>query len=345
MNLSEAQAILDDGLRDRAFPGGVLVIGNSETVLTEQVFGSFDYSENSTPVRENTIYDVASLTKIVATTTLAMMLYEEGRLPLDAPVGIALPGVQDPVKRAITIRQLLTHSSGFPGFRDLTAHEPLAEQILSTPLSYTPGTQSLYSDLGMILLGHIVEGITGKSLDQLAERRIFQPLGMADTQFRPAPAVHPRVAPTRPDSVGVVHDSNARNVGGVAGHAGLFSTGRDLSRFCQMMLNGGATLLKPETIRLFTRIDTAVPNSTRALGWDTPSADGSSAGQFLAAGSFGHTGFTGTSIWIDPNRGLYVIFLTNRVYGDDNNLKIREIRPRLHDAIVRAFDRAASNRD
>jgi CubicO group peptidase (beta-lactamase class C family) len=280
---------------------------------------------------------VASLTKVVVTTTLAMMLFEEGKLDLDAQVD------------AYTIRQLLTHSSGLPAQLPLPleedrvrVHERLRMQArkgaairnfdphpaLSQGERVKPGTTVIYSDVGFIVLGQIIEELAGKKLDVLARQRIFEPLGMKDTSFNPDPSLLPRIAPTGPSTRGRVHDPTAAAMGGVAGHAGLFSTALDLATFSRTMLRGG------RAIELFTRLDEGVAGSTRALGWDTPSEKNSAAGRYFSAGSFGHTGFTGTSMWIDPNRRLFVIFLTNRVFPNSDNIQIRDIRPKLHDAVM-----------
>jgi CubicO group peptidase (beta-lactamase class C family) len=297
-----------------------LVVGDETGILLEETAGRLSLDADSSAVQPDTIYDVASLTKVVVTTTLVMMLFEEGRLDLDASLG------------PFTLRQLLTHSAGLPA--EPPANESGAKPAYSSngfrklPLQYTPGDKTLYSDVGFIILGHIIEDIAAAPLDILARDRIFQPLGMTGSCFNPAPALRYRIAPTGQNTCGVVHDPAAAAMGGVAGHAGLFSTARDLALFCRMMLRGG------KTIELFTRRDGAVAGSTRALGWDTPSESGSSSGRYFSKESFGHTGFTGTSMWIDPKRRLYVVFLTNRVLSDRGNSQIRDIRPKLHDAVM-----------
>jgi beta-N-acetylhexosaminidase len=307
--MSHFKEILENAIRSRAFPGASLVVGDKQGNLIEEGVGHFDYDPQSPAVEIDAIYDVASLTKVVVTTTLAMMLFEEGKLDLNAPIG------------RFTIRQLLTHSAGLPA-------QPLPEGEGTWPLEYEPDTKTLYSDSGFILLGQMIEQIGGAPLDLLGRERIFKPLGMSDTCFNPDPAMVPRIPPTAPDIRGRVHDSAAAALGGVAGHAGLFSTARDLAKFCRMMLRGGPA------IELFTRRTGNVPGSTRALGWDTRSDEGSSSGHYFSMKSFGHTGFTGTSVWVDPIRELYVIFLTNRLYPDPANLQIRDIRPKIHDAII-----------
>jgi CubicO group peptidase (beta-lactamase class C family) len=249
-----------------------------------------------------------------------MKLFEEGKLDLDAQVD------------AYTIRQLLTHSSGLPAQLPLPLEEDKVRvsghPTLSQGERVKPGTTVIYSDVGFIVLGQIIEELAGKKLDVLARQRIFEPLGMKDTSFNPDPSLLPRIAPTGPSTRGHVHDPTAAAMGGVAAHAGLFSTALDLATFSRTMLRGG------RTIELFTRLDERIAGSTRALGWDTPSEKNSAAGRYFSAGSFGHTGFTGTSMWIDPNRRLFVIFLTNRVFPNSDNIQIRDIRPKLHDAVM-----------
>jgi CubicO group peptidase (beta-lactamase class C family) len=357
-----ARQILEESVQAGAFPGAVVVAGDERMrmqarqgaaikidrhVIFEVTAGRFEFDPTSTEVRSDTIYDVASLTKVVVTTTLAMMLFEEGKLDLDAQVD------------GYTIRQLLTHSSGLPaqlplplgeGRVRVSRHERLRMQArqgaaiknfepdcdphpalrvaLSQGERVKPGTKVIYSDVGFIVLGQIIEDLAGKKLDVLARERIFEPLGMRDTSFNPDPSLLPRIAPTGKSTRGSVHDPTAAAMGGVAGHAGLFSTALDLAIFCR-------TMLRPDkTIELFTRVDERVAGSTRALGWDTPLGENSAAGRYFSKGSFGHTGFTGTSMWIDPNRKLYVIFLTNRVFPNSANIQIRDIRPKLHDAVM-----------
>jgi CubicO group peptidase (beta-lactamase class C family) len=326
-----ARQILEESVRSGAFPGAVVVAGDAQNIFFEAAAGRFEFDPASAEVRSDTIYDVASLTKVVVTTTLAMMLFEEGKLDLDAQVDV------------YTIRQLLTHSSGLPaqlplplgegrvrvsGFEPNCDPHPALRAALSQGERVKPGTTVIYSDVGFIVLGQIIEELEGQKLDVAARKRIFEPLGMKDTSFNPDPSLLSRIAPTGSSTRGRVHDPTGAAMGGVAGHAGLFSTALDLATFCRTMLRGG------RAIELFTRVDQGVVGSTRALGWDTPSEKNSSAGRYFSKGSFGHTGFTGTSMWIDPNRRLYVIFLTNRVFSSADSTQIRNIRPKLHDAVM-----------
>jgi CubicO group peptidase (beta-lactamase class C family) len=346
--------VLDEFVARRAFPGGVLAVGYRGTLAYLHPFGRLSYDSDAPPVAADTIYDLASLTKVVATTTMAMILVDEGRLDLDQKVGEILPDFRGPWKDAVTVRYLLTHSSGLPAtaplYQDIRGRAAYVERIAAMDLVYPPGSQSVYSDLGVILLGEILERAAGRPLEDFVRERVFEPLGMRDTLFRPPASLAARIAPTEFDPWrgrmirGEVHDENAFAMGGAAPHAGLFGTAGDLSRFAQMLLDGGVLdgrrIVSRETVELFTR-RAGIPGSDRALGWDTRSAEGSSAGTFFSSRSFGHTGFTGTSIWIDPERNLFVILLTNRVHPTRENNLIRQARPAVADAVVRAIDPAA----
>jgi CubicO group peptidase (beta-lactamase class C family) len=313
------------GIKAGGFPGASVIVGRKGNAVLERGFGRLSWAKTSPEVSpDNTIYDIASLTKVVGTTTAIMMLYDAGRVALDAPVKRYLPTFSGGEKDKVTVRLLLTHRSGLPAGRDLwrVTHDPETAKrlILSTSLHHHPGDVYEYSDLGADLLGMIVEAVSGLPLDQFLNRRLFEPLGMHDTFFRPPDSLKYRIAPTEiapPRGYpirGEVHDENAYAMGGVAGHAGLFSTASDLSVFAQMMLNGGTyngvRLIADSTVALFTRRAAG----HRALGWDTPTGEFGS-GQYLSDRSYGHTGYTGTSIWIDPDREMFVILLTNRVHA------------------------------
>ncbi len=304
----------------------------------------------------NTIYDLASLTKVIATTTLAMQAVNEGRLDLDAPVQRYLPAFRGAGKDRVTIRHLLTHSSGLPADQPLWRLTPGADSALrlvnAMALDTTPGARMVYSDIGAIVLGEVVERVLGGRLDRLAAHRIFEPLGMTSTRFRPPERWLWRVAPTEYDTAwrkrivrGEVHDEKAAWLGGVAGHAGLFGSARDLLQFGEWLVRTVRTVstvrpsVSPAVITEFTRRQDLVSGSSRALGWDTPSA-GSSAGTRLGAGAFGHTGFTGTSIWIDPGRELVIVLLSNRVHPTRNNPRMGPLRIAVADAVVRLLDGA-----
>ena len=353
--LRRVDTLLYQAIADSAFPGAALAIGRAGVLVKSQGYGYLTYNSDI-PVTPQTLFDLASLTKVVGTTTAVMKLYEEGKIRLDDPVSNYLPEFGTRGKTQITIKHLLTHTGGLRAFvpfhrKGITTAEGVLQFIYQDTLQYTPGTQMIYSDFDMILLGKIVEKVTGMDLDTYLRKTFFEPLGMYHTGFRPLgklPLDSTRIAPTEIDSVfrkklvwGEVHDETAWILGGIAGHAGLFSTAEDLAIFAQMLLNGGTyggkQFLKPETIRLFTTpVEPA--HHTRALGWDTRSPSGySSAGHFFGPRSFGHTGFTGTSIWIDPDQKLFVILLTNRVYPTRANRKIIDIRPRVDDHAYQAI--------
>lgn len=352
--------VVERAVAEKAFPGAVLAVGYRGKV-TFHAFGKLSYEAGSAPTAVDTIYDVASLSKVVSTTTLTARLVEGGfpvPLDLDLPIGRFLPewktGPQPEWRLRVTARHLLTHTSGLPAFKEYwrtskSKRDTLAK-IFAEPLEYEPGSKTLYSDLGVILLAEIIERLTGQPLDALARQNILTPLGMQDSQYNPPKKLWPRIAPTEFDSQlrkrmvrGEVHDENAYAIGGVSGHAGLFSTAPDLAAFCQMLLNGGIyghrRLLRRSTVSQFTSPE-KLSGGTRTLGWMVPT-ENSSGGHFLSKHSFGHTGFTGTSIWIDPDRQLFVILLSNRVHPTRENQKIAEVRPAVHDAVIQALGLAA----
>jgi uncharacterized protein YbbC (DUF1343 family) len=330
----------------------VVAIGHRGRLARLEAFGRQTYAPDAPPMRVDTLFDLASLTKVVATTTAAMILVDEGRLDLDARVRDYLPRFVGANKQKVTVRHLLTHSSGIdwwaPLFRELNGKKGYLERIQAMPLVSEPGEKTLYSDLGVLLLGEILERVAGVPLERFVAERLFAPLAMAETRFRPPAELRARIAPTERDEWrgrivhGEVHDENAFALGGVAPHAGLFSTAGDLARFAQMMLWKGhydhRRIVARTTVERFTRRAGVVPGSDRALGWDTKSLAGSSAGTLFSPSSYGHTGFTGTSIWIDPERELFVVLLTNRVHPTRENRKIFQVRPAVADAVVRALE-------
>jgi beta-glucosidase-like glycosyl hydrolase/CubicO group peptidase (beta-lactamase class C family) len=355
--LKPAYALLDQAVADGAFPGGVLGVGLNGQ-LAVHPFGKVSASPKAAAVTPETIYDVASLTKSIVTTTAVMMLAQRKEIDLDAPVGLYLPAFAAAAKNhpdaawrpRVTVRMLLLHDAGLSAHEDFykkaKGKEAMLAAVMAEPLVRAPGTQIEYSDLGFILLGEIVERLTGTTLDDFAQREIFARLGMNSSLFNPPKRLRPQIAPTEIDETyrkrlvqGEVDDENAYAMGGVAGHAGLFSTTDDVATFAQMLLNGGVyahhRFLALSAINTFTR-RTAVGDSARALGWDVP-VEPSSSGHHFSAKSFGHTGFTGTSLWIDPERKLFVVLLTNRVNPTRANDKIRQVRPALHDAVIAAL--------
>jgi CubicO group peptidase (beta-lactamase class C family) len=341
--------IVKIAIEEAVAPGVAIAVGRNGHIAYMKGYGYIDWNQPGSPAADtNTLYDLASLTKVIATTTLAMILEEGGQLDISRTVVSYLPEFNSPEKAQITVKQILTHSGGLEAGANIYAtargREQYLYQINARPLEYTPGSSMIYSDWDMILLQLVMERITGKTLDVLANEKIFKPLGMIDTQFQPPIALRPRTAPTQVDDArggllwGTVHDENAWAIGGVAGHAGLFSTAKDLALFSMMILNGGegangVRIVKPATIARWTARQGK--ESTRALGWDSPEG-GSSAGQFFSPWSFGHTGFTGTSIWIDPEKDLFVVVLTNRVNPTRNNTRHVQLRRDVADAVQQA---------
>ena len=324
--LAKIDHVIERGIKAGGYPGASVVVGRRGAAVWEKGFGQLGWNSSDARVTPNTIYDLASLTKVVGTTTAVMMLYDEDKIQLDEPVRTYLPEFSGGDKDAVTVRMLLEHRSGLPAGRDLwRMHGSPADArraVLETPLAFKPGRFEEYSDLGADVLGFMVERVSGQPLDAYLEQRVFKPLGMTATGFRPSPLLRDEIAPTEltpPRGYplrGEVHDENAYALGGVAGHAGIFSSANDLSVFAQMMLNGGeyngTRLLKESTVSLFTK--NTASRGTRALGWDTCGHQGS-CGKYLSDNAYGHTGFTGTSLWIDPEREMFVILLTNRVHA------------------------------
>ena len=354
--LQPAFRVIENAIADKAFPGATLAIGYRGKVSVH-AFGKLSYDTAAPPATPETMYDIASLTKVVATTTLVEKLVEgdfPSPLSLDAPVERYLPewasGPQPDWRHRVTVRNLMTHTSGLPPFKEYwrtsTGKEDTLSRIFAEPLEYEPGTKVVYSDLGIILMAEIIQRLTGKPLDELARTYIFNPLGMHNSMYGPPKNLWPEIAPTEIDNQlrhrlvqGEVHDENAFAIGGVSGHAGVFSTAPDLAAFCQMLLNGGVyghhRIVKRSTITVFTAPQELAKN-TRTLGWVVPT-EGSSSGHYFSSHSYGHTGFTGTTIWIDPDRDLFVVLLTNRVNPTRENHKIGEVRPAFHDAVMKAL--------
>jgi CubicO group peptidase (beta-lactamase class C family) len=347
-------SLIQDGVRRGVYPGAALVIGNSRGVLHAGGFGHFTWSVRSAvPSADSTLWDIASLTKVVATTSSIALLVDQGKVALDAPVERYLPRFTGGDRPRVTVRMLLDHTSGLPAGLPPTQRRVGRDSIIAIiyrmPLRRTPGATSLYSDLNAIVLGLIVEAVCGRSLDRFAAEGVFTPLGMGSTRFLPQASLRPRIAPTAQwhgaPLAGVVNDRTSDWLGGVAGHAGLFATASDLGRYAQWWLRRGAlpsgvALLRAATMGSF--LFTGGAARERLLGWEsrttreyTPSPYGS----LLSDSAYGHTGYTGTMIIIDPERDLFVIFLTNRVFGPKVAkpfTALHEIRGRVADAAVRA---------
>ena len=356
-------AILREAIESRAFPAASIEVGRGAGHLWRAAFGTLTWDEGAPPATSATVFDLASLTKVIATASLAMRAIDAGYLQLDAPVGRFLRDWQGVDREPVTVRDLLAHSSGLsaylPFFRDHTGRGEFQRAICTLPLEYVPRTQSLYSDLGFMLLGFILEDTqpqgdayrggagTTPAANQLGAQfhRLSSFLTAEPLMFNPPRAQRPITAPTEIDAwrgrliVGEVHDENAWALGGAAGHAGLFGTAAGVGAFARCVLRtiGGEPILaRPETMQTFIRC-ADVPGSSRALGWDTMRPT-SSCGTRLSPGSIGHTGFTGTSLWIDWRRDIYVVFLTNRVHPTRENQAIRRVRPAVHDAVVEELE-------
>ncbi|HUN82897.1 MAG TPA: serine hydrolase domain-containing protein [Terracidiphilus sp.] len=347
--------VLSAAIAARSFPGCAFGVFANNAVQLQDALGRFTYEDASPAITINTAYDIASVTKVVATTAACMLLHQRGKLDLDSPLGDFLPAFvigRDTAEgaRHIRIRHLLAHSSGLPGyielFRKAATPEELLRACLQLPIEGEPGTRAEYSDIGFILLGKAIEVITGEDLAAWVAREVFGPLGLASTAFAPAASMRDSIPPTEDDATfrhrriqGEVQDENAFILNGVAGHAGVFSTVPDLLRFAEAILapfsqpdsDGRSAFFQTRTVECFATRQ-GPKGSSRALGWDTPS-ENSSAGRHFSAHSVGHLGYSGCSLWIDLDARLAVALLTNRTWPDRQNQAIRELRPRFHDAV------------
>jgi CubicO group peptidase (beta-lactamase class C family) len=352
--------VLDAAVADSAFPGAYVVVGNKDGVLFEYGAGRIDWKADAPPPDANTLWDLASLTKVTATTSAIMQLVDQGRISLEDPVQKYLPEWTGPNKETVKLRHLITHSSGLPPFKvfpmDIDA-DSTRKLFIGVQLDTLPGVKMAYSDIGFVLLGFVVEKVSGERLDQYVVNHVYRPLGMNETFFRPDPSLMPRIAPTETQAFrggqvrGVVHDERAWRMDGVAGHAGLFSTGHDLGRFARMYLNRGALdgtrVFAESTVTRFTSyVDSTYSN--RGLGWQKPELPGMKftgpsaawGGHVATPSAFGHTGFTGTSYYIDPARNVFVVLLSNRVNPTRENPRITGVRSRLADAVVAALSQS-----
>ena len=365
-SLQALDAYIEAAIADSVAPGVALAVGRGGRLVRLRGYGHLDWAPGSARVTPSTLFDLASLTKVLGTTSAVMLLVDEGRIALDDPVARHLPGWDrgDPRKSGVTVRDLLLHRGGLPPFRQYFLSHPdgvgIRDDVYDLELAYDPRSQTVYTDIGFKTLAWMVEAVAGEPLDTFLARRLWAPLGMTDTGFNPPADQHHRVAPTevtadRGHVRGIVHDENAWTLGGVAGHAGLFSTAADLAVLVSALAGGGAVgpcqheagqgipcvqgrdaetrVLPAEGMAQFTR--RGDPASSRALGWDTPSGR-SSAGDFFSTASFGHTGFTGTSVWVDPELDLWVVLLTNRVNPTRENQRHIPFRRAVHDAVVGA---------
>lgn len=347
-DFARAADVVQRGVEQRAFPAAVVEVGTPAGVVWEHAFGSVDYDPESALTKETTIFDLASLTKVIATASLVMRFVDSGALALSHPIRQWIPEWRGKDREHATIRSLLTHSSGLtawlPFYRDHTGRQEFQHAICSLPLEYPPDTHAIYSDLGFMLLGFAIENAGGRSFETQATQ-LLGSITAAPLLFNPPAELRPSVAPTENDPwrgrrlVGEVHDENCWALGGAAGHAGLFGTAKAVGEFARAVLNGAegadGRLAARETIRLFIK-RAGHATGSRALGWDTMLST-SSCGASMSSSAFGHTGFTGTSLWIDPKRQVYVVFLTNRVNPTRENAAIQVIRPALHDAVLLAL--------
>jgi CubicO group peptidase (beta-lactamase class C family) len=354
------------GVLNHVFPGGQLLIAKNGIIVYDKVFGNYTYDENSPLVTESTLYDLASLTKVVATTPAIMKLYEMKKLDINDKVGGYIPEFANNGKEDITIKNLLLHNSGLkawiPFYQTCSSKEDVLNTIYNISLDYTPETKTVYSDLNAVLLGELVERVSGKSLDEFCNEYIFDELGMENTTFNPNSIQKSLAAPTENDVYwrkkqlqGEVHDECAYLIGGVSGNAGLFSTADDLYKYMNMLIKHGEyynphsnrlvveEMFEPKTVELFTtRYSGYAYDNSRALGWDTkPAPTGSTrtqCGEMMSSNCYGHTGYTGTSVWYDKDKELLVIFLTNRVYPTRDNTAMRDFRPDLHNKIIELYN-------
>lgn len=351
-----AEKILIDAMRERIFPGCVVLAAQQGEILLHQAFGRFEYSENSPTVKPDTVYDLASLTKVLATTPAIMLLVEQGELRLEHTLADFYRELQNDPRGNITISDLLSHQSGLPAWKPFyesapdhasrITHHEIVTQILKIPLAYQTAEKAVYSDLGFILLYDIVQKISGVTFDAFCRDRIFRPLGLNSLQFNPPEQLCKQIPPTGADALrkeiiqGQVNDLNCFVMGGVSGHAGLFGNAEDAAAMGQLFLQkgiyNGRRLFRASTVDLFTRKHRPAV-SARTLGWDT-AVPGGSAGSRFSENTIGHLGFTGTSLWVDLAREIIVVLLCNRVHPDPSKNRMGEVRPQLHDAINEQID-------
>ena len=354
---ASARTLLAKAVEDRAFPGAAFGVFHAGQTVVVDAVGRFTYERNSPAVEPQTVFDLASVSKVVATTAAAMILNSRGQLDLDSRLGDVLPGFvigmeHGSGKERVTLRMLLAHNSGLPAyvrfFEACATPDTLLRSALQLPLEVPPATRTEYSDPGFILLGKAIEILTGETLDTFCAREVFAPLGLMSTGYNPPPSMRAAIPPTENDQSfrhrvvqGEVQDENAFILGGIAGHAGVFSNVSDLLRFAECIVEGGKTsedrnLFTPATLDLFATPQPTSSGRPRALGWDVPTAP-SSSGQYFGPRSIGHLGYAGTSLWIDRDRALAVVLLTNRTWPDRSNDAIRQIRPAFHDAVVESL--------
>ncbi|MES2220075.1 MAG: serine hydrolase domain-containing protein [Acidobacteriota bacterium] len=355
-NFPIATSVLSAAIQQHIFPGAAFGVLHAEREFSIRSTGSFTYDPNSPPVQTDTIYDLASVSKAIATTAMAMMLWERGQLDLDEPIARRIPEFlrsdSHPesltgFRSTITPRMLLAHCSGLPAYAPLYRTCPDAADLLDTclhmPLESAPQSRAVYSDIGFILLGYLLETIAGQRLDVFTHREVFAPIGMTSTMYCPPTELRAAIPPTSDKKnfrgrmlQGEVHDGNCWRLGGISGHAGVFSSVPDLLRMADCLLHGGHSVLRPKTILKFTTRQLMPASSSWALGWDTPTQP-SASGTHFSTHSAGHLGYTGTSLWIDFDKQLAIVLLTNRTYPGDEaaaSEMMKSVRPRFHDAVM-----------
>lgn len=347
-DFTRVDSIVYEGIRDSVYPGAVLVIGNAGGIVYRQSYGGFDYSENAIRMHPGTVFDLASVTKVLATTLAIMKLYDQGKIDLFAPVAAYIPEFAQNDKDSVLIKNLLLHNSGFqpgrPFYQFCTTPDEVFDSLYATSLVYATGNRYVYSDLNFLTLGKIIEVVSGKTPDSFCYDNFYEQMGLTNTMFNPPDSLWPMIAPTEIDfhyhmtgRPGLVRNRITRLLNGVAGHAGLFSSADDISQLAIMLMNNGnyrgVNYLDTSTIQLFT--ERYSEESTRGFGWDTGNgAEEHRIGSIFSSSAFGHTGYTGTSLWIDPEQNVFIVFLTNRTYGGHIDRRIYTIRPLLHDAVM-----------
>jgi CubicO group peptidase (beta-lactamase class C family) len=350
--MAEAYQVISRAIEDSVFPGAQIAVIKKGELVASRGFGRQTYHPDSPVITTETIYDIASVTKVAATSVVAMSLTERNIIKLDIPISSYLPQFSGGKKDSVSIRHLLTHSAGLKDWEALWTvannKKEAIEYICKMPLEYSPGDSTVYSDLGIILMGEIFETVTGKSMDQLTQHLIYGPLGTQTVLYNPPDELLSRIAPTEIGGSlnrglihGKVHDENTFFMDGISTHAGLFATAEELSVLAQMLLNNGIyrhhRFFKPQTIIHWTTRQEMPEGSERAIGWDTPSDEESSAGDYFSSGSFGHLGFTGTSVWIDPVKQIAVILLSNRVYPSRERGGMYQVRRDFYNATMRGL--------
>jgi CubicO group peptidase (beta-lactamase class C family) len=357
--LAPVRAVLEKAIRERTFPGAAYGVLHRNSIVALDAAGQFTYEASAPAVQPETVFDLASVTKVFATTAAAMLLVDRGIFDLDARLGDILPGFvigmeHGSGKEKVTLRMLLAHTSGLPAYETLFRTSSLPDALLRATLQLRlearPGTRTEYSDFGYILLGKVIEILSGEPLDAFCAREIFAPLGLAATHFCPAEENRSAIPPTENDQTfrgrviqGEVQDENCFILGGVAGHAGLFANVKDILGFARCILSQGRTpdataLFQPGTVDQFATRQNSADSKSRALGWDVPT-EGSSSGHYFGPRSIGHLGYSGCSLWIDPDQELAVALLTNRTWPDRSNQAIKQFRPVFHDAVVETLRR------